>query len=41
MIKVVDIEQKIKRNDLIYKTSNKKKHKTYDFQRLKTVRSIL
>ena len=29
--KIKGIEQKINRNDLIYKTGNKKKDKTYDF----------
>ena len=28
------------RDDLIYKTGNKKKDKTYDFQKFKTIRSF-
>ena len=38
--KIEKIEQKISRNDLIYKTGNKNRDKTYDFQKLKTTRSF-
>ena len=31
--KINKIEQKFNRDDLIYKTENKKKEKTYDFQK--------
>ena len=34
------MENKLKRNDLIYKTSNRKKDKTYNFQKFKTIRSF-
>ena len=33
-------EQEISRDDLSYKTGNKKKSKAYDFQKLKTIRSF-
>ena len=33
-------EQEISREDLSYKTGNKKKSKAYDFQKLKTIRSF-
>ena len=33
------MENKPKRDDLIYKTDNKKKDRTYDFQKLKTIKS--
>ena len=35
------MENKLERNYLIYKTSNKKKGKTYDFQKSKTIRSTV
>ena len=38
--KIVETENKIDRNDLIYETGNKKKDKTYDFQKFKTIRSF-
>ena len=38
--KIVEMENKLDRNDLIYETSNKKKDKTYDFQKFKTIRSF-
>ena len=38
--KIVEMENKLNRNDLIYKTSNKKKDKTYDFQKSKTIPSF-
>ena len=34
------MENKLKRNDLIYKTSNRKKDKTYNFQKFETIRSF-
>ena len=34
------MENKIDINYLIYKTGNKKKDKTYDFQKFKTIRSF-
>ena len=34
------MENKFDRNDLIYKTNNKKKDKTYDSQKLKTIGSF-
>ena len=34
------MENKPKRDDLIYKTDNKKKDRTYDFQKLKTIKSF-
>ena len=34
------IEQKINRDDLIYKTANKYRDKAYDFQKLKTITSF-
>ena len=33
-----EIEQKINRDDLIYKIGNTKKHQKYDFQKFKTIR---
>ena len=37
--KIVKMENELDRNDLIYKTGNKKKDKTYDFQKFETIRS--
>ena len=34
------MENKLNRNDLIYKTSNSKKDKTYDFQKFQTITSF-
>ena len=34
------MQQKISRDDLIYETDNKKKDKTYNFQKFKTIRSF-
>ena len=34
------MENKLDRNDLIYKIGNKKKDKAYDFQKFKTIRSF-
>ena len=34
------MENKIDRNDLIYRRGNKEKDKTYDFQKFKTIRSF-
>ena len=34
------MENKFDRNDLIYKTSNSKKDKTYDFQKFQKIRSF-
>ena len=36
--KIVEIENKIDGKELIYKTGDKKKDKTYDFQKFKTIR---
>ena len=36
--KIVEIENKIDGKELIYKTGNKKKDKTYDFQKFKSIR---
>ena len=36
--KTKEIGQTINRDDLTYKTGNKKKDKTYDFDRIKTMR---
>ena len=38
--KIVEMENKLNRNYLTYKTGNKKKDKTYDFQKFKTIRSF-
>ena len=38
--KIVEMENKLNRNYLIYKTGNKKKDKIYDFQKFKTIRSF-
>ena len=38
--KIAEMENRLNRNDLIYKTSNRKKDKTYDFQEFKTIRSF-
>ena len=38
--KIKKTEQKIKRNYLIHKTGNKKRDKTYDFQKFKKIRSF-
>ena len=38
--KIVEMENKLYRDNLIYKTGNKKKDKTYDFQKFKTIRSF-
>ena len=35
--KIKVIEQEIDKDDLIYKTSNKKEYKTHDFQKFKTI----
>ena len=35
--KIVEMENKLNRDDLIFKTSNKKKDKTYDFYKFKTI----
>ena len=40
LTRIVEMENKLDRNDLIYKTGNKKKDKTYDFQKFKTIRSF-
>ena len=34
--KIIEMENKLNRDNLIYKTGNKKKDKTYDFQKFKT-----
>ena len=38
--KIVKVENKFDRNNLIYKTGNKKSDKTYEFQKYKTIRSF-
>ena len=38
--KIVEIEQNINRDNLIYKLGDKKKDKTYDFQKFKKIRSF-
>ena len=40
MNKTVEMENNLKRDDLIYKTDNKKMNKIYDFQKFKTIRSF-
>ena len=40
MNKIVEIEKKVNRDYLIYKTGNEKNDKTYDFQNFKTIRSF-
>ena len=35
--KIVELENKLDRNDLIYKTGNKKNDKTHDFQKFETI----
>ena len=37
LTKIKEIEQEVNRNDLIYEINNKKKNKTYDFQKFKTI----
>ena len=37
---VVEIENTLNKDDLSYKTGNKKKDKTYDFQKFKTITSL-
>ena len=38
--KIVDMENKRNRDNLIYKTGNKKMDETYDFQKFKTIRTF-
>ena len=38
--KIVEMKNKLNRDDLIHKTGNKKKDKTYVFQKFKTIRSF-
>ena len=40
MNKVVEMENKLNRDYLVYKTGNKKKDKTYAFQKFKTTISF-
>ena len=40
MNKIIEIENKLNRDDLIYKTGNKKKDKIYYFQKFKTIKSF-
>ena len=40
MNKIVEMENKFNRDDLIYKIGNKKNNKTYHFQKYKTIRSF-
>ena len=35
--KIVEMENKLNRDDLIFKTSNEKKDNTYDFYKFKTI----
>ena len=37
---MVEMENKLDRNDLTYKTGNKRKNKTWDFGKFKTIRSF-
>ena len=37
---VVEIENTLNKDDLSYKTGNKKENKTYDFQKFKTITSL-
>ena len=36
--KIIEIKQKIYRDDLIYKTGDNKKDKIYEFQKFKTIK---
>ena len=36
--KIKEIKQEINRQELVYKTDNKKKHNTYDFQKFQIIR---
>ena len=36
--KIAEMENKHHRNDLIYEIGNKKKEKTYDFQKFRTIK---
>ena len=38
--KIVEMENKLNRDDLIFKTSNEKKDNTYDFYKFKTIWSF-
>ena len=38
--KIVEMENKLNRDNLIYKTGNMKKNKTYDCQKFKTIISF-
>ena len=38
--RMVEMENKLDRNDLTYKTGNKRKNKTWDFGKFKTIRSF-
>ena len=38
--KIVQMKKKFNRDDLIYKTGNKKKDKAYDFRKFMTIRSF-
>ena len=40
MYKIVEMENKLHRDNLIYKTGNKKKDETNDFQKCETIRSF-
>ena len=37
---IVEMENRLNRDNLIYETGNKKNSKTYDFQKFKTIRSF-
>ena len=37
---MVEMENKLDRNDLTYKTGNKRKNKAWDFGKFKTIRSF-
>ena len=38
--KIKTIKWEINKDNIIYKTGNKKKNKTYEFQKFKTIRSF-
>ena len=40
LYKIKKTEEKINRNDLIYKSSNKKKNKIFGFRKLKAIKSF-
>ena len=40
LYKIKDIEEKINRDDLIYKSGNKKQDKKFDFEKFKIIKSF-